>query len=293
MSAMQEMSDGLRGLVGQLGESISRLSSAAGELSAVTEQARTGVAGQRNEILQVASAMSQMVTAVQEVARTAELAAISATEADSQTQASGMVVRQAMSGSQHLAQNVEASSEFMRRLHLDSTQIGTVLDVIRGIAEQTNLLALNAAIEAARAGEAGRGFAVVADEVRTLAYGTQDSAKQIQVLIGRLQEGANQAVASMTECRQVAERTVTASSQAGDALAVIDGSVSKIQQTSQQIATAAEEQSVVAEDVNQRLGKIREAADKSALAADRTHDAGLELANLSDEMQTLVSRFRL
>ncbi|RII78262.1 methyl-accepting chemotaxis protein [Pseudomonas monteilii] len=293
MDAMAQMSRNLRDLIGQLWQGVSRLSEAAGELSSITQQTRAGVSEQRSDISQVTAAMSQMAAAVREVAHVAESAAISAGEADRQTHASGEVVRQAMSGSQQLALDVEASAESMRRVHQDCQQIGSVLGVIHSIAEQTNLLALNAAIEAARAGESGRGFAVVADEVRALAHGTLDSARQIQALIGRLQDGASHAVQSMEECRQAADDTLQASSLAGDALSLIDNAVARIQQTSQQIATAAEEQTAVAGDISQRLHSIRAAAEESALAADRTHDAGRALSGLSERMQVLVNRFRL
>ncbi|MFP6847456.1 MAG: methyl-accepting chemotaxis protein [Pseudomonas sp.] len=293
MQAIQRMTEGLRNLIGQLSNGITQLATAAEELSAVTEQASAGVTEQRMETEQVATAMNQMAATVQDVARNAEQAAGSAQDAEDQTRKGSTIVQQAISRIEQLAQAVESSAAAIGRLKGDSANIGTVLDVIKSIAEQTNLLALNAAIEAARAGDAGRGFAVVADEVRALARRTQESTQQIEQLVATLQNGAENAVTAMAQSSGMAGDTVEAARQAGTALTMIDEAVSRIQQMNQQIATASEEQSSVAEEINRSVSNIRDIAEQSAAAAEETSAASVDLARLGSDLQLQVNRFRV
>lgn len=293
MQAIQEMTKSLRDLLGRLSGGVAQLAIAAEGLSGITKQTSEGATAQRTEIEQAVTAMCEMVATVQDVARNAEFAADSARQADQQTHAGGQTVQHAIRYTEQLARAVEESAESIGRLQDDSANIGTVLDVIRGIADQTNLLALNAAIEAARAGDAGRGFAVVADEVRALARRTQESTAQIQHLIATLQSGAQSAVAIMEESRAMAGDTVSAARQAGAALAAIDQAVSHIQQLNQQIATAAEQQSAVAEEINRSVTNIRDVAEQSAASSEETSAASADLARLGGEMKLLVDRFHL
>lgn len=293
MQAMQAMTLSLRELLTRLTSGIEQLATAAEEMSAVTGQTSAGVAQQKMETEQVATAMHEMTATVHDVARNAESAASSASDADLQTQHGNETVKQAIERIENLASSIEASAQSIERLKHDSTNIGAVLDVIKGIAEQTNLLALNAAIEAARAGEMGRGFAVVADEVRALAKRTQESTSEIEGLIANLQNGAQSAVELMGKSRHDAGSTVEAAKQAGVALDAINNAVSSIQQMNQQIATAAEQQSSVAEEISRSVSNIRDVAEQSAAATEETSAASVDLARLGGELQTLVNRFKL
>ena len=233
-----------------------------------------------------------MATTVQEVARNAEQASQAAQQADSQAQQGNWVVQQAIGQIGGLATEVARSSDAIAALNQESMRIGSVLEVIRGVAEQTNLLALNAAIEAARAGEQGRGFAVVADEVRALARRSHDSTEEIERLIAGLQTLASNAVHQMdSSCKQT-QRTVALASEAGDALIRITRSVSTIEQMNQQIAAAAEQQSVVAEVINGSISRVRGVGEQSADASQRTAVSSAELARLGRELRELVQQFR-
>jgi methyl-accepting chemotaxis protein len=293
MQAMQQMTENLRALMTRLSDGIAQLATAAEEMSAVTEQTSVGVRQQKLETDQVATAMNEMTATVQDVARNAESAAHSAASADVQAQQGHSVVRQTIERIEVLARSIENSAESIERLKHDSSGIGSVLDVIKSIADQTNLLALNAAIEAARAGEAGRGFAVVADEVRALARRTQESTLEIERLIGALQSGAESAVEVMGKSCGLADQTVEAAQLAGEALNAINAAVSSIQQMNQQIATASEQQSAVAEEINRSVSNIRDVADQSAAATEQTSAASADLARLGSELQSQVGRFRL
>lgn len=209
-----------------------------------------------------------------------------------QTQDGRNVMQHTLKTIEALAQEVENSAQVISRLSEDSTQIGSVLDVIRGIAEQTNLLALNAAIEAARAGDQGRGFAIVADEVRTLASRTQASTLEIQSMIERLQTDASNAVKAMQQGQVQAQQGLSQAAQAENALQTISQSVTRINDMNIQIATAAEEQSSMAEEINRNIVNISQSADATAEGAKQTASAGDELAKLAARLQNLVGQFK-
>ncbi|WP_437884057.1 methyl-accepting chemotaxis protein [Pseudomonas sp. LRF_L74] len=287
------MGHALRDLIGGVGDSVTQIASAAEQLSAVTEQTSAGVNGQKQETDQVATAMHEMAVTVQEVARNAEQAAAAAKAADSQARQGNQVLQRALSEVDRLTVEVNQTAEAMHHLNTESASIGTVLTVINGIAEQTNLLALNAAIEAARAGEAGRGFAVVADEVRNLAKRTQESTAQIEGLIANLQQGSQNAVNMMDSSRSLAVSTLELSREASDELQAITQTVSAIQGMNLQIATASEEQSAVAEEINRSVLNVRDIADQSAAATEETAASSAELARLGNVLLGLISRFRL
>lgn len=270
-----------------------QLAAAAEELSVVTGQTSSGVNAQRVETEQVATAMNEMAATVQEVAQNSEEAAQAAQKADHQAHNGNQVLQTALDAIQRLSSEVQHSTQAMYRLNENSANISTVLTVINGIAEQTNLLALNAAIEAARAGEAGRGFAVVADEVRGLAQRTQESTAQIEELIATLQKGAQDAVHMMDSSSRLAENTLELAHQADTELSAITRTVSEIQAMNMQIATAAEEQSSVAEEINRSVINVNNIADQSASAVEEMAASSADLARLGQSLQDLVSRFRI
>jgi methyl-accepting chemotaxis protein len=291
-AAMQDMTLSLRNLVGRIGGGVGQIAAAAEQLSAITAQTSAGVQTQKLETEQTATAMHQMAATVQEVAQNAEQASLAARDADREAQQGNRVVQQAVDQIDGLASEVEQSAEAIAALNQESARIGSVLEVIRNVAEQTNLLALNAAIEAARAGEQGRGFAVVADEVRALAKRAQDRTKEIESLIAGLQRMAKGAVEQMDSSRELTRRTVELAGEAGDALGRITQAVSTIEQMNQQIAAAAEEQSAVAEAINESVTRVRDIGEQSATASEQTAASSAELARLGVELQELVRQFR-
>ena len=291
--SMQNMTVKLRGLIGGISNSITQIASAAEELSAVTEQTSAGVNSQKIETDQVATAMNEMTATVQDVARNAQAASEAAEVADQQARAGDKVVGEAIDQIERLATEVSNSTQAMSTLKQESDKIGTVLDVIKAVAQQTNLLALNAAIEAARAGEAGRGFAVVADEVRSLAQRTQQSTEEIEGLIVSLQNGTQQVSLVMETSRVLTDSSVELTRRAGTALESITRTVSTIQLMNHQIATAAEQQTVVAEEINRSVLNVRDISEQTAGASDETAASSVELARLGNELQVMVSHFRI
>jgi methyl-accepting chemotaxis protein len=290
---IQHMATTLRELIGGIRDSVTQIASAAEELSAVTEQTSAGANSQKSETDQVATAMHEMSATVQEVARNAEQASQAANDADGQARLGDQVVAEVISQIERLAAEVGRSSEAMTGLQQESDKIGSVMDVIKSVAEQTNLLALNAAIEAARAGEAGRGFAVVADEVRGLAQRTQKSTEEIEALIAGLQSGTQQVAAVMRNSRNLTDSSVELTRKAGDSLGSITLAVSNIQSMNQQIAAAAEEQSAVAEEISRSILSVRDVSEQTASASDETAKSSAELARLGGQLQSMVSRFRV
>ncbi|NMY83535.1 HAMP domain-containing protein [Pseudomonas sp. WS 5411] len=291
--AMQSMTMGLRDLIGGISDGVTQIASAAEQLSAVTEQTSAGVNNQKVETDQVATAMNEMAATVQEVARNAEEASEAAVAADQQAREGDRVVGEAIAQIERLAGEVGNSTEAMGHLKRESDKIGSVLDVIKSVAQQTNLLALNAAIEAARAGEAGRGFAVVADEVRSLAQRTQKSTEEIEELIVGLQSGTQQVATIMDSSRSLTDSSVELTRRAGNALENITRTVSAIQAMNQQIATAAEQQSAVAEEINRSVLNVRDVSEQTAAASEETAASSTELARLGSHLQALVGRFRV
>jgi methyl-accepting chemotaxis protein len=291
--AMQSMTVGLRELIGGISDGVTQIASAAEQLSAVTEQTSAGVNSQKIETDQVATAMNEMAATVQEVARNAEEASEAAVAADQQAREGDKVVGEAIAQIERLATEVGNSTIAMADLKRESDKIGSVLDVIKSVAQQTNLLALNAAIEAARAGEAGRGFAVVADEVRSLAQRTQKSTEEIEELIVGLQNGTQQVATIMDNSRGLTDSSVELTRRAGSALENITRTVSTIQAMNSQIATAAEQQSAVAEEINRSVLNVRDVSEQTSSASEETAASSAELARLGIYLQTLVGRFRI
>ncbi len=290
--AFNEFVEKIQVLIHDANESGLQLTSSAQQLSEISVDTKLNVNQQESKIEQVATAINQMASTVQEVARHATEASSAAQQADSESTNGQNVVTQVISSISDLATEVHNTAEVIHTVEENADQIGTVLDVIKGIAEQTNLLALNAAIEAARAGEQGRGFAVVADEVRTLASRTQESTQEIQAMIERLQEGAKSAVKAMQQGEEKTQQTVDKAQQAGEALTLITAAVSKIVDMNTQIASAADEQSSVAEDINHNITSISTLSVQAAEGAEHTAASSQELERLAAELQKRMSSFK-
>ncbi|WP_419096441.1 methyl-accepting chemotaxis protein [Pseudomonas sp. UBA6323] len=286
------MRDHLRELIGQIGGSATQIAAAAEQLSAVSEQTRAGVREQSEESSQTACAMQQMVASVQQVAGDAEQASQAAQQAELQARDGDRQVRQVIEQIERLASEVAQTGQTVDQVQGESQRIGTVLDVIKAVAEQTNLLALNAAIEAARAGEQGRGFAVVADEVRALARRTQDSASEIEALITSLQNRVHKAVTQTQASQSLSQDAVSSVELTGQSLVHINQAVALIERMNQQIASAAEQQSAVAMEINRSLDNVRSIGEQSASATEQTALSSAELARLGGELQERIGRFR-
>jgi methyl-accepting chemotaxis protein len=293
MQAMQQMAAGLSGVVSGLQQGIEQLAGSAQALSAVTEQTNREVGSQKEETEQVATAMQQMTATVHDVARNAEQAAQAAQAADEKVDAGQRVVRESMQRIEQLASAADTASAGIDSLSAEIHTIGDVLEVIKSVAEQTNLLALNAAIEAARAGEQGRGFAVVADEVRALARRTRQSTEEIERLVASLRGNAQQSVTQIRGSTELVRLAVADALQTESALGSIAAAVSLIQQMNQQIAAAAEQQSSVAEEISRSVTQIRGSADQAALAMQDNARSSVELAQLGSDLKGMVGHFRL
>lgn len=280
-------------MITQVANATGQLAAASEETTAVTVQTSDGIRRQQSETEQVAAAMNEMSATVQDVARNAASAAEAAHAADADAANGRKVLARTVEVINTLAREVENATGVIRSLQDDSNNIGSVLDVIRAIAEQTNLLALNAAIEAARAGEAGRGFAVVADEVRTLASRTQQSTSEIQAMIEKLQGGAANAVKVMETGHRQAGEGVTQVAEAGAALESILQAVTTINDMNAQIASAAEQQSAVAEEINRNIVTVSEIAEQTSVGSQQTAATSEELAQLAAQLQSLVGQFRV
>ena len=288
-----EMQTNLRTLVSEVSGSVVQLSSAAEEISSVASQSANNMHSQQHELNQLATAMNEMQATVQEVSRNTSDAASAATSASETAELGAKTVNDSIQRIERVASAIESTAVVIRQLGDDSRNIGMVLEVIRGIAEQTNLLALNAAIEAARAGEQGRGFAVVADEVRTLAKRTQDSTSQINNIIAELQQRAEQAGSTMQQSQDLMNTTVATAREAGESISQISGSVSSISHMNIQIATATEEQGAVSEELNRNVVNISHASEEVASGATQMAQACNELNHLATQLQEMVRRFRV
>jgi len=274
-------------------QSADHLASAALQVKTVTSESSHKLNQQKDETIQVATAITEMTAAVEDVARSCHSANDSASHANTRTNEGNELVQETLLSIKSLTNNVENSFEVLNDLKSKSENIGTVLDVIRNIAEQTNLLALNAAIEAARAGEQGRGFAVVADEVRTLAKRTQDSTSEIQTIIMDLQAGSEEAVSVMELSRQKSTTTLEQAEKTGEYLTLISQAISEVLDLNTQISTAAQEQTAVTQDVNRSVVNIEDISKASAASAKETEKAGEEVSEQSDNLRKLVSHFKV
>ncbi|MFI8225768.1 methyl-accepting chemotaxis protein [Pseudomonas sp. NPDC085632] len=291
LEALAAMQSNLRKTIEQIAGSATQLGAAAEELSAVTEEASRGLQQQNNEIEQAATAVNEMTAAVEEVARNA----VSTSEASNQSthaarEGRDQVVK-TVDAIQTMTHDVQNTAQMIEGLAAQGRDIGKVLDVIRAIAEQTNLLALNAAIEAARAGEAGRGFAVVADEVRALAHRTAQSTQEIEKMVAGIQNGTGEAVSSMQQSNQRTQTTLEMARAAGVALEQITQSIHQINERNLVIASASEEQAQVSREVDRNLVNIRDLATQSAAGANQTSAATHELSRLAVDLNAMVARF--
>ena len=290
--ALNGVTQQFRAMIGEISGMAEQLSLAAGQLSTIATESRSQMTEQQHETEQSAAAMNQMSATVSEVAHSSSNAADAATRADQSARRGQSVVRDAMRGSEALAEQIRGTAGMITQLSQDSRDISSVMDVIRGIAEQTNLLALNAAIEAARAGDQGRGFAVVADEVRTLAQRTQNSTSEIAQTIDKLQQGASQAAESMQQGLEQVDRTTDIVRQCGTSLEEIVGTVDLISEMNTHIATAAEEQSKVAEEISRNVSNISHIAGTTSASADTLMGRSRELENLAAGLKAKVGQFR-
>lgn len=291
--ALKAMQGGLRETLSSIANSSNQLASTSEQMHAVTEDANQGMQQQNNEVEMAATAVTEMSAAVEEVARNASAASEAANRSNTAAVAGRTRVDETVKAISLMVNNVGDASQEVQGLAVMATDISKVLDVIRAIAEQTNLLALNAAIEAARAGEAGRGFAVVADEVRALAHRTQQSTSEIEQMISSIQKGTDAAVSAMTQTTAQAQRTLSTAQGAGSALEDITASIDDITERNVLIATASEEQAQVAREVDRSLVSIRDLSSQASEGSSQTAIATSELTNLAVELNRLVKQFRM
>ncbi|WP_455826207.1 methyl-accepting chemotaxis protein [Pseudomonas graminis] len=293
LMALADMQGGLKSTLVEIANASDQLASAAEELSAVTDESTRGLTRQNDEIQQAATAVNQMTAAVDEVASNAVSTSEASRQATDEAEDGRQQVEQAVAGMSSMVGEINDSTQSVADLAGQVREIGKVIDVIRGIADQTNLLALNAAIEAARAGEQGRGFAVVADEVRALAHRTQVSTVDIEKMIGDVQTGADDAVAAMNKSLSWANNTQTLAQNAGEALQRITASVAKINERNLVIASASEEQAQVAREVDRNLLNIQDLSTQTAAGAHQTNASSQDLSRLATSFNVLVSKFQL
>jgi methyl-accepting chemotaxis protein len=278
-------------VIGRIGDAADQLGSYTHSLVKQVDDSNAFTAEQQAETDQIATAINQMAASIQEVASNAQNAANAAEIADHETRTGQQLVAHTSESIIELENEVQQATQVIQELESRSNEISTVVDVIRGIAEQTNLLALNAAIEAARAGEQGRGFAVVADEVRSLAARTQHSTTDIQQMISVLQEGARSAVSVMKKSREQAQSSVSHAQQAASALAGIGQRVNEITEMNTQIAAAVEQQGAVSESINRSISSIRDAADANVSTGQNNRKSAGEVARLTTALHELAQQF--
>jgi len=291
-NALNKMLSKIKTVMSQVTGASTQLAAASDQMSSISAQSNQGIQTQLQKSEQIATAINEMSATAQEVARSASTASQAANDADSQAKEGDTVVMRAVESINELNGDVQRISDVINMLSSESENVGRVLDVIKDIAEQTNLLALNAAIEAARAGEQGRGFAVVADEVRTLAGRTQDSTLEIQKMIEKFQQGTQDAVSVMESGKEKADSSVAQAEQAASALTEITRMVSKINDMNTQIASAAEEQTAVAEEINKNILSVNTITQQNSQGAQQTENASRELSSLAVELQALARTFK-
>jgi methyl-accepting chemotaxis protein len=292
-TAFNHFIESVQAIVREFNSASHQVAAAAAQMRSVVSNTSQGIELQFSETEQVATAMNEMTATAQEVASGASGAATAANEADEKARSGLEVVNVAISSIKTFADEIESTADIVNSLEGESDSIGSVLDVIRDIAEQTNLLALNAAIEAARAGEQGRGFAVVADEVRTLASRTQASTQEIQNMIENLQSQARKASSAMTDSRTHASKSVASASEAGTSIEGISNVISNIDSLNTQIATAAEEQTAVAEEINRSIVSISASGRQTLSAAEEISTASESLAKLAEGLQEQVGQYKV
>ncbi|EPM45011.1 methyl-accepting chemotaxis protein [Pseudomonas syringae] len=283
----------LRNVVSQLQSSSVALGQASTDLGCNAEQAQNRSQQQSQQMDLVATAVNEVTYGVQDVAKNAEHAASEMRDAESQAQQGQVNIDNSLRQIEHLSGTIGQAVEVMKSLAGESTQIGSVLEVISSIAEQTNLLALNAAIEAARAGEQGRGFAVVADEVRLLAQRTQKSTAEIQAMIERLQKHSDAAVKVIGDSNRSSQLTIEQANQAGQSLSSISQALRNLNSLNASIASATLQQTHVVDDINQNVTQAAQLSQSTALAAEQSTSASLHLRGLSEELNTLLRQFRV
>ncbi|MEQ7918517.1 methyl-accepting chemotaxis protein [Xanthomonas sp. WHRI 1810A] len=293
LKALSQMQANLRTTIMQISDSSNQLASASEEMTAVTEESSRGLVSQNDEVNQAATAVTQMSAAVDEVARNAESASEESRRTQGFTEAGLERVADTLKSIQLLSGNVDNTSDQIQVLSQRAQSISKVVEVIRAIAEQTNLLALNAAIEAARAGEQGRGFAVVADEVRALAHRTQVSTQEIETMISAIQSDSQLAVDAMGKSKTLATQSLDVAQKASGSLDQIATAITQINERNLMIATASEEQAHVAREVDRNLVSIRELAAQSSAGASQTASACGEMSKLAIDLNQLVNRFKV
>lgn len=291
--AMQELVDTLRSMIDKINTNSGQLAQTAENTTSISRTSYDNINTQSEQTSRVAVSVQEMSATVAEVAQSVSNTLQQVESTHNDVNSGESLLQSNIQDINQLAGNIEHGSTVIERLNENTNSIGSILDVIRGIAEQTNLLALNAAIEAARAGEQGRGFAVVADEVRTLASRTQDSTSEIQEMIGRLQQGAKEAVDTMTQSRADAQQSADKIAEAGRMLSDIASSVDVIKDMSTQIASATEEQSQTAREQSEMVGMISNLASSTAEGAQESLDASQELASMAETQTQLLSQFKV
>jgi methyl-accepting chemotaxis protein len=291
--AMQRMTAHLRNIISEIIHDSNNLTNVAIETSALSLQSSTSLQIQKSNIEQVATAVEEMSVSINEVAQNAASAAHSAKNARSSSGQANANIKEAIGGLNNLGTEIRQANHIIQDLEKDSNQIGSVLEVIRGIAEQTNLLALNAAIEAARAGEQGRGFAVVADEVRTLASKTQESTKNIEVMIEKLQKASKDAVVAMEVSQGVCKNTIANTQGVAEVISSMNIEIESITQVTELIASAVEEQSCVSTDISKNVTEISDVAYENSASAEQVSASSKNISNIADTLNQLTLRFKV